>query len=245
MNQPILEAKDISKFFLEKPLSFRGRRNKKKVLNEVSFNIHKGDCIALIGRNGSGKSTLLKIISGLLTLDEGHLRTNLQKANISIVSSNDNSFFPRLSIKNNLEFFSSFTGEKKNKRVKNNEILSILKFLKMSDKEENLFMTLSSGEKKKIAFARALLRGSKFMLFDEVTANLDIISKREILSLIKSLIYEKKIEATILATHSLDEVLSTSNRFLMIDNGSIKKEGKIDMNTNLKDLEDLFTNEVS
>ena len=237
----LLELNKISKSFNSNPTQFfKHKSENKSVLNNISFRVDYGDCIALLGKNGSGKTTLLKIISGLLDYDNGDLTLdNLKENKISIVNTNDRSFFYRLTIYENLRFFSAFNHSFQ-KREFNAKADEVVELLELTEKKDSLYMTLSSGEKKKVAFARAILRDAKILLFDEITSNLDIIARREILDFIENLLYEKKINAVIFSTHSLDEVISISNKALILEDGYFKEEMAITKDTKISDIEKLF-----
>ncbi len=237
----LLKLNQISKSFNSNPTQFfRNQSADKSVLKNISFQVNYGDCIALLGKNGSGKTTLLKIISGLLDYDHGDLALDNSRENkISIVNTNDRSFFYRLTIYENLRFFSAFNQSFSNNDF-NAKVDEVLKLLELTEKKDSLYMTLSSGEKKKVAFARAILRDAKILLFDEITSNLDIISKREILNFIENLLDGQKINAVIFSTHSLDEVISISNKALILEDGLLKEETTITKSTKLSDIEKLF-----
>ena len=110
----MLKVSQLSKSFTKPSLGFLNtEKSKKIILKNLSFIAKEGDCIALLGKNGCGKTTLLKLISGLLTLDKGSITNNFDKpldfSQISMVNSNDRSFFWRLSVKENLKFFCSLS----------------------------------------------------------------------------------------------------------------------------------------
>lgn len=232
----MIDIKNISKSFQRNPLSlFKKPEKKLKVLKDISFKINKGDCIALLGRNGSGKTTLLKTISGLLLPDQGSIFfENGIDQKISIVNTNDRSFFFRLSVYENLRFFSSYSNDFDKK------VLEVLGFLNLLNKKDSLYMTLSSGEKKKVSFARAILRDAKVLLFDEVTSNLDIVAKKEILDFIQNLLVEKKVHAVIFSTHSLDEVIGLANKIIMLEDSSLVRQIEISKELSIKELSELF-----
>ena len=79
-----------------------------KVLDNISLRVDPNQTIALVGRNGSGKSTLLKTICGLLVPDSGEISKNIKDYEVSYVSTSERSFFHRLSVIENLNFFFSF-----------------------------------------------------------------------------------------------------------------------------------------
>ena len=236
----MLKVSQLTKSYTKPSLGFfNAEKSKKIILKDLSFSAKEGDCIALLGKNGCGKTTLLKLISGVLTLDKGSITNNfdvpLDFSQISMVNSNDRSFFWRLSVKENLKFFCSLTNKNSTKKIKETLIL-----LDIFDKIDFPFMSLSYGERKKISIARALLNDSKILLLDEITSSLDISAKKIVISTLKDLLKKNHLQLIIFATHSLDEVISLSNRFLYIKNKSIFTSQSVNEKTLVSDIERLF-----
>tara|TARA_A100001011_G_C14156053_1_gene776134 strand:- start:372 stop:1082 length:711 start_codon:yes stop_codon:yes gene_type:complete len=236
----MLKVSQLSKSFTKPSLGFLNtERSKKIILKDLSFIAKEGDCIALLGKNGCGKTTLLKLISGLLTLDKGSITNNFDKpldfSQISMVNSNDRSFFWRLSVKENLKFFCSLSSRDSLKKIEHTLIL-----LDLFDKIDLPFMSLSYGERKKISIARALLSNSKILLLDEITNSLDISAKKIVISTLKDLLKKNHLQLIIFATHSLDEVVRLANRFLFIKDAGIFIDQKINEKTLISDIEKKF-----
>ena len=101
-------------------------------------------------------------------------------------------------------------------------------------------MGLSYGERKKISIARALLNNSKILLLDEITNSLDINAKRTVISTLKDLLNKNHLHLIIFATHSLDEVVRLSNRFLFIKEKAIYIDQKVNKNMLVSDIEKNF-----
>ena len=152
-----------------------------------------------------------------------------------MVNSNDRSFFWRLSVKENLKFFCSLSNKDSLKKIEHTLIL-----LDLFDKIDLPFMSLSYGERKKISIARALLNDSKILLLDEITSSLDIIAKKIVISTLKDLLKKKHLQLIIFATHSLDEVVRLSNRFLFIKDKTIFIDQKVNENTFVSEIETKF-----
>ena len=235
----ILKVSNLSKSYKFSSGFFYKKNFKKVIFKDITFDALDGDCIALLGVNGCGKTTLLKLLSGVLTLDEGSIKNNfdvpLNFAQVSMVNSNDRSFFWRLSVEENLKFFCSLSNKDSLKRIE--ETLSLLD---ISEKINFPYMNLSYGERKKISIARALLNGSKILLLDEITNSLDIKAKKIVISTLKDLLKKDHLQLIIFATHSLDEVISLSNRLLFIKDKAIFTDQRVNEKTLVSDIEKLF-----
>ena len=155
--------------------------DEKKILDNLSFTVAKGEIVKISGNNGSGKSTLLKIIARIYTQDSGEIkiedkkisRSSLSKSKVSYASS-DFIFYKDLTVKKNLLFFLHLIGEDKNIYENNKTFLDIEKF-------ENLYPdTLSNGQKKKMNLFRCLIPNYEIYLLDEPENGLDDKSKKDL-----------------------------------------------------------------
>ena len=117
------------------------------VLDNINFNFRTKDCVTIYGENGSGKTTLIKLIIGLKHIKSGKFFSNIQSKNIGYVSTNERSFYWRLSVINNLKFFGSLKGLSIEEIKKNIEIYE--SYLDIQDILDKKYMELSSGQKKK------------------------------------------------------------------------------------------------
>ena len=205
--------------------------NSKKiyVLKNINFEIKKNEILTIVGPNGSGKSTLLKILFNLIQQDSGEICIKNSKQNYidfikdsaSLINRNERSFFWRRTVKENINFFNSLLRTPSTEP----EIQEKINFMGLANLVNNKFGTLSSGEKTKVLILRGLIKNPEFILFDEITNSLDIDSKSMVLE------YVKKINndgATIIwVSHSLDEIDSLSDRFLIMKEGEIFKEKNV------------------
>lgn len=226
----IITLEHINKHFNSRSF-FNIKSSRNEVLKDINLNLHAGDFIGIVGPNGSGKSTLLKLIFNLITPSSGHLlldgsKKKYKKQIKSLAcqfNNNDRSFFWRLTAMENIKFFSDVS------MLDVSEIFldKLIKNLGIEKCMSKRFGILSSGEKKKIALLRGLIKSPKIMLFDEFTSSLDIRSKIKIIKNIKDL--NTKDNIIIWVTHLPDE-LQLCNKLLVLDNGRVKKFSRLDEN---------------
>ena len=168
---------------------FNNNDNTNNVINNVSFKINKGDIIGLVGHNGSGKSTLLKILFNLIKQDNGNIileddscsYKEFISSSASLINRNDRSFFWRLTVEENINFFN---GLHKNS-ISRDDIFKKVDFLKVGNLMKKKYGSLSSGEKTKVLILRGLIKDPDLVFFDEIMSSLDINSKKMIIVLIK------------------------------------------------------------
>ena len=200
MSKTALTISNIEKSYISK--TNQGLK-KTQVLTKKSFKIDFGEIFLLTGSNGSGKTTLLKVINGILNADLGEISFSKQikRHEISYLSSNENCFFPRLTVEENFQFF---LGLRNINISKTHKLFSALNL--PYDLMKKRFFNLSIGEKKKVSIIKALANDPKFILMDEPTIGLDKDSKDILIKLILHL--QKKGSALIIATH--DKALFTN-----------------------------------
>ncbi len=176
----------------------------------------------LFGLSGSGKSSLINLISGLLQPDVGFVRLNdrtlvdtARAVNIKPHQRNigyvfqDARLFPHYRVKGNLQY-----GMKKDDPQEFERIVQLLGIEKLLKRYP---LTLSGGEKQRVAIGRALLSNPDMLLMDEPLSALDLPRKRELLSYLEAL--TKQIHIPILyVTHSLDELLALAERVVLFEN---------------------------
>ncbi|MFA4669305.1 ABC transporter ATP-binding protein [Pyrococcus kukulkanii] len=166
--------------------------NDTHVLKDVSLKIREGEFVVIAGENGSGKSTLLKIISGLLIPDKGEVRVfdyemvrEWKKASkiLGVVLANERSLYWKLTGMENLEVFAGLYGVK-NWREKAEYLL---KRLGLEDAKDKLVEEYSTGMRKKLLLAKALIHDPKVLLLDEVLNGLDPRAVTEVISFLREL----------------------------------------------------------
>ncbi len=199
-------------------------------VDHVTFRVKRGEIFGVIGANGSGKSTLIRMISTLLTPDEGYIGVfgmNAQKEELRVRRlinrvSPDPSFFRVMSAQENLLFFARVSGlDPAEIRRRSAEILEKLH---MGDRLTEPLLHLSRGQHQKVAVARAFLTSPVLMLLDEPTTGLDPHSKRDVQEFVLE-VREKHDATILLTTHDMDEAERLCDRITFIAGGRIVAEG--------------------
>ena len=214
-------------------ISFRYQKD--WVLQDISFQVGKGELIGVIGPNGSGKTTLLKILYRLLPLQQGEVlyervplrkmsRTDIAKR-IAVVAQETYPLFPFRVIEVVLMGRSPYLGSLMFESEKDLEIArKAMEWTETSNFSERPIDELSGGERKRVFIARALAQETEMILLDEPTANLDIHHQIEFLDLILSLNREKGL-TIIMATHDMNLASEFCDRLILLREGRIFQMG--------------------
>ena len=203
-----------------------GRKRKPvTAIANVSLRLERGDIHGILGANGSGKSTLIRLVSGLLTLDEGRVEVfghDIERDEMAVKRlinrvSVDAAFFKKLSPIENLLFAARLYGLDASSARR--EATAILGRLGIAQKRvDRPVEQMSRGMQQKVAIARALLTSPSLLLLDEPTTGLDPRSKLDVQSFIEEL--QATHDATIvLTTHDLDEAERLCGRITILDGG--------------------------
>lgn len=199
----------------------------KVIFDKASLEIKKGENFILTGPNGSGKTTLLMILKNLYLIDKGEYLINpkvLDQSAISYISKNNKSFFMRLSVKQNIDFFYNLCMNKN--KVSMDEVYSMIKKFNLFDYLDEEFMTLSSGQAQKLSIIRGLIKNPTLSLFDESFSSLDANSKDIFRDIYKDHIENDDSKSTIWVTHNKNELDLKNKKFLKISKGKIYYENE-------------------
>ncbi len=189
---------------------------KNRVLKNISFDIEKGTCTALIGKNGAGKSTLVDMLSNKIIADDGVILDKdklLQSENRSIMF--QKTMFPdQLKVIGIIKLYQSFYENPLTLDV-------IIELTKFNSNQLNQFANkLSGGQQRLLDFVISLIGQPQLILLDEPTSNMDIEMREYFWSIIAKL---KEENRTILYTsHYIEEVERMSDKIILIENGEIK-----------------------
>ena len=233
MTEPIFKIQNIVK-----------RYDERIVLDNISFDIKKGEIFGIIGASGSGKTTLLNTIVGFLKPDNGdvlfrfeHL-LDFQKAmtfrsvfkkqqdikRVYGFASQQPSFYKNLTLKENLEYFGSLYDLSKDALQTNIETL--LNLMELKNYEDLLAKNLSGGMERRLDIACALIHDPAVLVLDEPTADLDPILREHIWNLIKKI--NKKGTTIILASHHLIELEHLCSRVAIVKDKKVAEVGSPD-----------------
>ncbi len=196
-----------------------------EALRDVSFEIGDGEVFGLIGRNGAGKTTLTKIIATLVQPTSGNVRVkNLDsvadevkvRSLIGLATAEERSFYWRLTAEQNLLFFARLYGLQD--ADAHRRIGELCDELDLNELKKRRFSELSTGNKQRLAIARAILPQPPILLLDEPTRSLDPLAAQAMRDLIKSFAGV----SILLTSHNLAEVEELCGRVAIISKGEIR-----------------------
>ena len=211
--ETLLSVKGLSR-------SFDGQ----KAVEDINFEIQRGEVVALLGANGAGKSTTLNIITGNLAPDSGEVRicdSNIAtqpkqaKSNLGYLPDTP-PLYRELTVKEYLQFAARIHAVAKQTITKS--VRHAIGVCGLNSVEKKLIANLSKGFKQRVGIAQAIIHNPALVILDEPTVGLDPIQMQDIRSLLAEL---SKNHSVLLSTHLLAEAETTCNRVLIIDHGSL------------------------
>ena len=219
--------------------------NGNAVLNDINFNIEKGENLVVLGKSGSGKSVLIKCMVGLIEPDEGTItlygkniaelnitELNLMRKKIGFLFQNA-ALYDSMTVRENLEFPLRDV-KTKTKEEKDELVIEALKNVGLEGAIDKMPSELSGGMRKRIGLARTLILKPEIILYDEPTTGLDPITSKEISELILD-VQKKYSAASIIITHDVECARITANRIIIIKDGRCYAEGTFNELSTTKD----------
>ncbi|MDS9472032.1 energy-coupling factor ABC transporter ATP-binding protein [Sporosarcina pasteurii] len=200
---------------------------KRNAVDDVSFTIHDGEWIAIVGHNGSGKSTLAKLMIGLLFPDEGNIHVFLEqltarniwdvRSKMGIVFQNPDNQFVGSTVQDDVAF------ALENKGVPFEEMVTVVResltLVKMEDFLDHEPHHLSGGQKQRVAIAGALALKPNLLIMDEATSMLDPQGREEVIQIVSEL--KRTTDLTVISiTHDLEEAL-LADRIIVMNQGKV------------------------
>ena len=229
----IISLRNIKKNYL------MGDSTSYQALKGISFDVHEGDFISIMGPSGSGKSTLMNIIGTLDTATEGKYIfndsniTNYTEDELAKVRNEKIGFvfqsfnlIPRVSVYHNIERPMIYS-RKIPRSQRRERVLSALKTVHLEDKIDNLSNQLSGGQIQRVAIARALVMNPEIILADEPTGNLDSATSHDVMRFFQTLNEEGK--TIILITHEPD-IAAFGKRTIALKDGLIIEDKTNELN---------------
>ncbi len=212
----------------DKLVKFYGRR---KVVNEISINVHQGEIVGLLGPNGAGKTTTFYMVVGFIKPSDGkvflddeeitHLAMYKRARKGIGYLPQEPSVFRKLSVEDNLKAVLEMTTL--NKQEQKEKLESLIEEFGLEKVRDNMGDSLSGGERRRTEIARALATNPNFILLDEPFAGIDPIAVEDIQSIVAKL-KEKNI-GILITDHNVQETLSITDRAYLMFEGSILKAG--------------------
>ena len=216
MNEPSVSAKNLTK-------SFSGRA----VVDELSFDVQKGEVFGLLGHNGAGKSTTIDLILGLKTPDGGSTKILGMNA-----AKNRKQVFERVGVQlQHTQYQSNITVEEAcieyaSLYTDPADYPQLLEQFGLGTLRKNFVSKLSGGERQKLSVVLALIGKPEIVFLDELTTGLDVVARREVWRTLKQL---KSQGLTIfLTTHYMEEAEALCDRVCIIKSGKKVAEGAIE-----------------
>ncbi len=228
--KPVLQVKSLSMVY-----------NNRKVLDSLNLHVLDGEIFGLIGMSGSGKTTFLELLIGFLEPSEGEILYSarlLEAKSEDFVSLADNrdqtkrvfgfatqtpSFYDHLTVKENLEYFGTLYDLSTDIIQKN--IATLLDVVGIASLQDILAGNLSSGMKKRLDIACALVHNPKILILDEPTADLDVVGRKQIWGLVKRI--NTNGTTIIIASHLLDEIETLCDNIAVLHNRRIVSKGGV------------------
>lgn len=217
----MIEAIDIAKTY-----------QKRQVISSVSFKLNQGEVVGLLGPNGAGKTTCFYMVVGLIPVDGG--RVEIDSVDASRFGMHERSklgvgylpqeasIFRKLTVKDNimavLELRNDLT-----KSQKSNRCLELLEELNVEHVKNQLGISLSGGERRRVEIARSLAMEPKYILLDEPFAGVDPVSVIDIQKIVYHL--KSKNIGVLITDHNVRETLGICDRAYILNAGTTLKEG--------------------
>lgn len=225
---PMIEIKNLRKGFEEQD-----------VLTNVSLQLLPGENLVVLGKSGSGKSVLIKCIVRLLDPDDGTIEVlgtevnSLDKKELGELRKKigflfqSGALYDSMTVRQNLEFPLRRIKKNLTKKERNEKIIEVLENVGLESALNKMPSELSGGMRKRISLARTIVVDPQIMLYDEPTTGLDPVTSDEISSLINA-VQKKYKTSSIIITHDIECARATADRIIMLQDGEVYTEGKIE-----------------
>jgi sodium transport system ATP-binding protein len=240
----VIEVRNLAKSFAAK---IDGRPARIRAVEDVSFIANDARITALLGPNGAGKTTTLRIIGSLVRADRGLARVggvDVQSDTLAVrsqlgVLSDARGLYTRLTARENIEYYALL--RQVPPPARNERLAMLAGLLDMHALLERRIDGFSTGERMKVALARALIHNPQHLILDEPTSGLDVVSTRALRRLLLHLRGEGK--CIVLSSHIMQEVEQLADEIVVVAHGRTVAHGTADSiraDANADSLEDAF-----
>jgi lipopolysaccharide export system ATP-binding protein len=223
---------------------------KRRVVDQVSIDVAKGEIVGLLGPNGAGKTTCFYILVGMIRADGGSVRLDgeditrlpmYKRARRGIgYLPQEASIFRRLSVENNLMAILETLPLSKDERQRRLELL--LEELGIAHLRKNYGYQLSGGERRRVEITRSLVTEPGFMLLDEPFAGIDPITVQDLQEIVRKL--KERGLGVLITDHNVRETLSITDRAYIMYEGKILRSGTPDQLSNDPDIREIYLGET-
>lgn len=228
MNEPVINIKSLKKSF-----------GSQHVLKDVNLALHKQENLVILGKSGTGKSVLIKCIVRLLDPDQGSVEVfgeeitqkkgdelaDLRKRIGFLFQSG--ALYDSMTVRENLEFMLKRLKKGLSREEIDKKVIDALENVGLPQAIDKMPSELSGGMRKRVSLARTIIVDPEIILYDEPTTGLDPITSHEISKLIND-IQRKFKSASIVITHDIECARTVGDRFVMLKDGEIYKEGSLE-----------------
>ncbi|MYL21752.1 ATP-binding cassette domain-containing protein [Halobacillus litoralis] len=215
MSPTTLEVKQLKKTFQED-----------LILNDLSFQLNKGEILSVVGPSGSGKTTLLRVLAGLESPTNGSLwmngkditATKANRRDISLVFQQP-LLFPHMTVKENIAY-----GAKVSKKYSKPKIERLMEAIGMSRYRDHFPSEISGGQQQRTALARAMATEPEVILFDEPFSSLDPALRQDLRYWVRDFLVEQKTTA-LFVTHDMEEAMIMGDQIAVFQDGEFQQIG--------------------
>lgn len=233
--EPIIRVRQLTKTYVSKERQgiLKARRMTIDALKGIDLDIYPEEIFGLLGPNGAGKTTLIKCLTTLLLPTSGTAwvngyeigrQENQVRASVGCMLMGERGLYWKLTGRENLDFFGSLYHVPP--PVRGRRVEAIVELMGLGDIIDRTVETYSSGQKMKLAFAKALINRAPILVLDEPTNTLDVPSARELRSIVRDL--NQQGHTVVYTTHQMAEAEELCDRVAIIDRGEIIALGTVE-----------------
>ena len=218
-NEAFIEIEDLAFSYKKSPV----------ILNNVNISFYKSEITAIIGPNGSGKTTLGKLMSGILSSDQGSVfleGTNIKGITLGNIGKKVGYLFQQPerqlfnpTVKEEIGFAHLFMGEPKDKVEK--KVSKIVEELSLQGLENSSPYQISRGERQRVALAAILINEPSFLILDEPTTGLDMVRKKKLSEILKR--FQQQNIGMVIISHDKSFIKSNADRIVEVSGGEVNE----------------------